>query len=71
MVDINPADSSNWGRWSDHAKKLLKEADHLSQIATTKSQLKKLEKAGIGTMQKMADTDSSFIKGIDSKILVG
>ena len=70
QIDINPADSSNWGRWSDHAKKLLKEADHLSQIATiTKSQIKKLEKAGIGAMQKMADTDSSFIKGIDSKIL--
>lgn len=70
-TDINPADSSNWGSWSNYAQGLLKESDHLSQIATiTKSQIKKLQKAGISTMQEMSDTDCSLVRGIDTNVLM-
>jgi DNA polymerase III delta prime subunit len=49
-----------------YADMLLKEADHLSQIATiTKSQIKKMNKAGIETMQAMIDTPISRIKGMN------
>jgi uncharacterized protein len=63
----NPADSGSWGRWSTYADILLEESDHLSQIATiTKSQIKKLNKAGIETMQVMIDTPISRIKSMNT-----
>lgn len=67
--DINhcpdPAESNHWGRWSDYAEDLLNQSDHLAQVATiTKSQIKKLNKAGIFTMQELADTDFTRVKGI-------
>lgn len=69
--DINhrpdPADSSNWGRWSEYAEHLLKQSDHLALVATiTKSQIKKLNKAGIFTMQELANTDCSRVKGVNA-----
>jgi uncharacterized protein len=68
---VNPADSSRWGRWTNHAENILHEADHLSQIATiTRSQIKKLHKAGVHTMQAIADTDCNFAKGIDVNVLM-
>ena len=66
----NPADSSNWGRWSNYAEDLLKQADHLSLIATiTKSQIKKLNKSGIYTVQEIIDTNRNVIKGINNEVL--
>ncbi|WP_326519334.1 TM0106 family RecB-like putative nuclease [Acinetobacter sp. CAAS 2-6] len=53
----DPADSKSWGAWEGYANQLLKEADHLSQVATiTKSQIKKLNTAGIYTMQGLAES---------------
>jgi len=65
----NPADSNSWGRWSDYAQKLLTDADHLCQIATiTKNQIKKLNTAGIDTMQTMVDTPLERIKGMHAEV---
>lgn len=66
----NPADSGSWGRWSNYAETLLVETDHLSQIATiTRNQIKKLNKAGIHTMQDMAETSLERVKGINAEVL--
>ena len=63
----NPGDSSMWGRWSGYAEALFKESDHLIQVATiTKNQIKKLNKAGIYTMQELADTDCVRVKGVNA-----
>jgi len=65
----NPGDSSNRGRWSTYAENLLIEADHLSQVATiTKSQIKKLNKAGIATMQALADSTLNRIKDMHADV---
>ncbi|MCC5013791.1 MULTISPECIES: TM0106 family RecB-like putative nuclease [unclassified Legionella] len=66
----NPADCGSWGRWSDYAQTLLLEADHLSEIATiTRHQIKKLNKAGIHTMQRMIETPlEQRVKGINPDV---
>jgi len=65
----NPADSNSWGRWCAYADELLKQMDHLCQIATvTKSQIKKLNKAGIDTMQALVETDFDRIKGMNADV---
>ena len=65
----NPADCGSWGRWSDYAQTLLLEADHLSEIATiTRHQIKKLNKAGIHTMQRMIETPLERVKGINPDV---
>ncbi|HHF7349264.1 TPA: TM0106 family RecB-like putative nuclease [Legionella feeleii] len=65
----NPADSGSWGRWSEYAQALLVEADHLSEIATiTRQQIKKLNKAGIDTMQSMVATPLERVKGINPDV---
>jgi predicted RecB family nuclease len=65
----DPADSIGWGRWSKYAEELLKQSDHLIQVATiTKSQIKKLQKAGICTMQELAATDCPRIKGMNTAV---
>ena len=62
----DPADSKNWGCWSDYAKKLLVEKDNLFQIANiTRGQIKKLNKAGIQTMQQLTDTNNRYVSGIN------
>ncbi|HHT9830909.1 TPA: TM0106 family RecB-like putative nuclease [Legionella pneumophila] len=66
----DPADSKEWGCWSSYAEKLLIERDHLFQIANiTKSQIKKLNKAGIQTMQQLIDIKLNRIPGINSDVL--
>jgi len=53
----DPADSRSFGRWSTLAKKQLEELDHLSLIANlTRLQIKNLTKAGIHTMEQLADS---------------
>ncbi|AHE66930.1 RecB family nuclease, putative, TM0106 family [Legionella oakridgensis ATCC 33761 = DSM 21215] len=65
----DPADSGHWGRWSRYAEELLKQSDHLAQVATiTKSQIKKLHNAGIYTMQALTTTDSKRIKGLNQSV---
>lgn len=47
------------GQWQNYAKQLLLERDHLSHVANiTRSQISKLEAAGIKTFQQLATTDS-------------
>ena len=54
----DPADSQSWGNWSDYAQRQLLDADHLSQVATlTRSQVKKLNRAGISSMQQLVDAE--------------
>lgn len=65
----NPSDSKSWGCWSNYAKQLLKEADHLSQVATiTRSQIKKLNADGIQTMQDLIDSDKPSIKSLNTDV---
>lgn len=47
-------------RWSEHCEKRWKDDDHLSQVAfLTSSQVKRLEKIGVGTMTQLATLDAS------------
>ncbi|MEE2003259.1 TM0106 family RecB-like putative nuclease [Alkalimonas sp. MEB108] len=65
----DPADSKSFGHWEGFAKQLLKETDHLSQVATiTRSQIKKLNAAGIATMDALAATDLVRITGINDAV---
>lgn len=66
----DPADSKNWADWSNYAESLMVEKDHLFQVATiTKGQIKKLNQAGINTMQELATTDIEYVPGINTIVL--
>ncbi|KTD44662.1 TM0106 family RecB-like putative nuclease [Legionella quateirensis] len=66
----DPAASKSWGRWGNYAEHLLKQADHLIQIATiTSGQIKNLIKAGITSMTALANTQVNMVKGIKPDIL--
>jgi len=61
----DPAESKNFGSWSSYAEKLLLERDHLSQVATiTSGQIKKLNAAGILTMQQLAQTEIDAVPNL-------
>jgi predicted RecB family nuclease len=67
--DINampdPADSKNYGIWSQHAEKILHAKDHLSLVANiTRSQIKKLNAADIATSKQLSQLSVYYIKGI-------
>ncbi len=65
----DPADSKSWGRWQGYAEQLLQERDHLSRVATiTRSQVKKLEAAGIATMQGLASGAQVQVPGINTAV---
>lgn len=66
----DPSDSASFGRWSSYANERLIAIDHLSQVATiSKSQVKKLNKAGIKTMQELIESPTSRVKGIQAEVL--
>ncbi len=66
----DPAESKNWGRWSRYAEQLLIKKDHLFQVATiTRGQIKKLNKAGIHTMQQLVELNTLSVPGINIAIL--
>ena len=68
----DPAASSSHGNWGELATRLLAERDHLSQVANLRrSQILKLEQAGIETMQALADTDLDAIPGMNGDIPAG
>jgi predicted RecB family nuclease len=57
--------------WKNYGESLLLDIDHLSQIATiTRSQIKKLNHAGIQTMQGLVDSNIYGISGIHSNALL-
>jgi uncharacterized protein len=50
-----PGLDRSWGNWEKTAEKLLKQSDHLSLVANiTRSQVRRLEKAGITTLSALA-----------------
>ncbi len=66
----DPFDSRSWGDWSGFAEQLLLDKDHLFQVATiTRGQIKKLNQAGISTMQQLADTALEHVSGINPAVL--
>lgn len=65
----DPAQSKHWGNWSDYAKSLLLEKDHLFQVAgITHGQIKKLNQAGIDSVQQLADSQQPHIKDMNSEV---
>jgi predicted RecB family nuclease len=66
----DPGDSTNYGRWSGYAQQLLIERDHLSQIANiSRSQIKKLQQAGISSCAQLIATPLNRIAGLNPAIL--
>ncbi len=66
----DPSTSDCFGRWSTYAKERLVALDHLSQVATiTRSQIKKLNKADIHTMQALINSSVARVKGIHTEVL--
>lgn len=67
----DPSDSVSLGRWKVYGESLLLDVDHLSQIATiTRSQIKKINHAGIRTMQDLVDSNINGVSGIHSNVLL-
>ena len=66
----NPADSKSYGRWSNYAEQILEEKDHLSLIANiTRSQVKKLNQAGVITCDELIKLKDIKIPGLNESIL--
>lgn len=65
----DPNISKSYGRWSDLAHEQLVERDHLSLVANiSRSQVKNLEKAGIFTMQALADSELTSIPNMSGNV---
>lgn len=66
----DPADFKHWGNWSTHAERQLRERDHLFQVANiTRSQIKKLNRHRILTMQELIVTDVNRVPGLNETVL--
>ncbi|NYT78022.1 TM0106 family RecB-like putative nuclease [Alcaligenaceae bacterium] len=66
----DPADSKNHGRWSEYAAQLLQDKDHLSLVANiTRSQVKKLNRAGISTCRQLIDAKAEHVRGVSSETM--
>lgn len=51
----HPGMAKSYGQWSEFAKEVLEASDHLSKVAKiTRSQIKKLESAGVTTLTQLA-----------------
>lgn len=65
----DPAFSSSHGQWSDLARRMLADRDHLSQVANLRrSQIMRLEAAGIDTMTALAGSRLEDIPGMKPEI---
>ncbi|MFK7891514.1 MAG: TM0106 family RecB-like putative nuclease, partial [Granulosicoccus sp.] len=65
----DPANSGYWADWSGYAESVLLDKDHLFQVATiTTAQITKLNRAGIHTMQALADAGHESVPGINPAI---
>ncbi|ALO34550.1 helicase [Colwellia sp. MT41] len=66
----DPSDSKEYGRWSNYAEQLFVDKDHLIQVANiTRSQIKKLNQAGIITCEQLVATKLERVSGLNSSIL--
>ncbi|KTC64956.1 putative RNA helicase (plasmid) [Legionella adelaidensis] len=62
--------SSSYGKWSNYAKELQNQLDHLTLIANIKrTQIKKLYKNGIITTKELIAAEDKVIKGISQDVL--
>jgi len=53
---------ASYGRWSEYANQILEASDHLSRVANiTRSQIKKLEAAGIDTLSDLAVSEAEHV----------
>jgi predicted RecB family nuclease len=67
---LDPAESKDWLNWNDYAEKLITESDHLLLVAgITRSQIKKLNQAGINTLSSLAETTLSNVPDLNPMIL--
>jgi len=67
---LDPADSKSYGRWSSYAEQILEERDHLSLIANiSRSQIKKLNQAGINTCEDLIQLKDVRVSGVNQGIL--
>jgi len=56
------ADSKDWANWSEYADKLIAESNHLLLVAGIKrSQITKLNRAGIATLNDLAETPLTHV----------
>ena len=66
----DPAESKTHGRWSQYAKNILEKWRHLSLIANiTRSQIKRLERAGITTIDEAAELSFQSIPRLSDDVL--
>jgi len=62
----DPADSKEWANWSEYANKLFVEVNHLSLVAGIKrSQITKLNQAGIYTLNTLAETSLPHVPDLN------
>lgn len=65
-----PQPRADHGRWSSHAEAYFEETDHLVRVAgITTGQIKKLKRAGIGTMTKLARASGTKVPKLSSDTL--
>lgn len=61
----DPYDSKSYGQWASYSEKLLEDRDHLSQVANiTRSQIKKLNQAGVITCEDLILSAGRHIAGL-------
>ena len=65
----DPASSREFGRWSSYAESILNQRDHLSLVANiSRNQIKRLQQAGIQTVQQLAETEKISIPKIEDAV---
>ncbi len=61
----DPADYREYGRWANHAERLLKQADHPSFVANIRSsQIRRLRLAGIRTVKDLLTSRGTRVPGL-------
>lgn len=65
----DPAACASHGRWAGYAEQLLQDKDHLSLVANiTRSQIKKLQRAGINTCQQLVQAKNERVPGLSAEV---
>ncbi len=64
-----PEPSGQWRRWTSEAEAFFERTDHLYQVANiTRTQIRRIEAAGIRTLTELATSDSGAPKGISNGV---
>ena len=65
----DPTNSTSFGRWADYANQLLEDIRHLSLVANiTHTQIKRLEQAGISSIDDLATTSETTVPKLNNAI---